>query len=261
MALQLVRFIPTEGSCVYDQSVSVCPIDGQDYVGINGDYVFNSTTFTHKVALDIINDNRCEGDEDLEVFLSTSSPDCRVDTPQLSVTIHDDEIGMGDDPHFSIYLPSGEMLCYTVQGEHGFAFNLVNNKQLIMNAKFVPDARREEVTWLGAMGIIIQNNNYGGSNDTKLRFEAQEKTLYINDKVVLSAKNIEKLTFSNGKMTISEAPPVEGFHYPSLLIDLQDVEVSFTIKYTNQHLDMFWHSTGKKVTNSHGLIGRWFYTV
>ena len=229
--------------------------DGQDYVGIAGNYVFDSNTFTHRVQLDIINDNRCEGDETLDVFLSTNSPDCQVATSQLTVTIHDDEIGMGDDPHFSIYLPSGEMLCYTVQGEHGFAFNLINNKQLIMNAKFVPDARREEVTWLGSMGIIIQNSNYGGSNDTRLRFEAQEKTLYINDKVVLSAKNVEKLTFSNGKMTISEAAPMEGFHYPSLLVDLQDVEVSFTIKYTNQHLDMFWHSTGKKVTNSHGIIG------
>ena len=156
----------------------------------------------------------------------------------------------------SVWDKKVEMLCYTVQGEHGFAFNLINNKQLIMNAKFVPDARREEVTWLGSMGIIIQNSNYGGSNDTRLRFEAQEKTLYINDKVVLSAKNVEKLTFSNGKMTISEAAPMEGFHYPSLLVDLQDVEVSFTIKYTNQHLDMFWHSTGKKVTNSHGIIGR-----
>lgn len=149
------------------------------------------------------------------------------------------------------------MLCYTVQGEHGFAFNLINNKQLIMNAKFMPDARREEVTWLGSMGIIIRNSNYAGSNDTKLRFEAGEKTLYINDKVALNAKNIDKLTFSDGKMKISEATPSKGFHYPSVLIDLKDVEVSFTIKYTNQHLDMFWHSTGKKVTNSHGIIGEW----
>ena len=146
--------------------------------------------------------------------------------------------------------------CYTVQGEQGFAFNLINNKQLIMNAKFVPDARREEVTWLGSMGMIIRNSNYAGLNDTKLRFEAQEKTVYINDKVVLNAKNVERLTFSDGKMKISEAAPVAGFHYPSLLIDLKDVEVSFTIKYTNQHLDMFWHSTGKKVANSHGLIGK-----
>ena len=212
--------------------------------------------FTQLVHLDIIDDRRCEGNETFEVFLSTTSSACVIGTPQISVTIIDDEIGAtGDDPHFSIYLPSGEMLCYTVQGEQGFAFNLINNKQLIMNAKFVPDARREEVTWLGSMGIIIRNSNYGGLNDTKLRFEAEEKNVYINDKVVLSAKNVEKLTFSNGKMSISEAEPVAGFHYPSLRINLEDVEVSFTIKYTNQHLDMFWHSTGKKVVNSHGLIG------
>jgi hypothetical protein len=233
--------------------------DGEDYVGIAGQLTFNSSTFSQLLHLDIINDNRCEGDENLDIFLATNSPDCEVGTPQLSVTIIDDEIGgMGDDPHFSIFLPSGEMLCYTVQGEQGFSFNLINNRQLIMNAKFVPDARREEVTWLGSMGLIIQNSNYGGSNDTKLRFESEEKMVYINDKVALSAKNIEKLTFSNGKMTISEATPKPGFHYPSVMVDLKDVEISFTIKYTNQHLDMFWHSTGKKVTNSHGLIGQFF---
>ena len=127
---------------------------------------------------------------------------------------------------------------------------------IVMNSKFVPDARRSEVTWLGSMGIIVQDSQYKGSNSTKLRFESSEKKIYIDDKVSLEAKNIEKLTFSNGKLSISEAPPATGFRYPSVMVDLQDVEISFTIKFTNQHLDMYWHSTGKKIIDSHGLIGK-----
>ena len=162
---------------------------------------------------------------------------------------------VGDDPHFSIALPSGKLLCYTVQGEHGFVFNLISNKMFHMNAMFVPDSRREEVTWLGSMGIIVQNSQYKASNATYLRFETKGKKIYIGDKVTLLAKNIEKLSFSNGKLTISEATPFKGFRYPSVLVDLQDVGLNFTIKFLNEHLDLFWHSTGKNTKDSHGIIG------
>ena len=164
-------------------------------------------------------------------------------------------VSMGDDPHFSIALPSGKLLCYTVQGEHGFVFNLISNKMFHMNAMFVPDSRREEVTWLGSMGIIVQNSQYKTSNATYLRFETKGKKIYIGDKVTLLAKNIEKLSFSNGKLIISEATPSEGFRYPSVLVDLHDVGLNFTIKFMNEHLDLFWHNTGKNTEDSHGIIG------
>ena len=162
---------------------------------------------------------------------------------------------LGDDPHFSIALPSGKLLCYTVQGEHGFTFSLISNKKIHMNAMFVPDSRREEVTWLGSIGLVIHNSAYKRSNDTALRFEAKGKMIHIGDKITLKARKIGKLTFSNGKLTISEAPPVEGFKYPAVLIDIQDAALSFTIKFMNQHLDLFWHSTGQVITDSHGIIG------
>ena len=71
----------------------------------------------------------------------------------------------------------------------------------------------------------------------------------------MEAKNVEKLTFNEGKLTISEAAPFEGFHYPSVLVNLQDVGFSFTIKFMSEHLDLFWHSTGKNTKDSHGIIG------
>jgi len=129
-----------------------------------------------------------------------------------------------------------------------------------MNAMFVPDSRREEVTWLGSMGIIVQNSQYKNSNATYLRFETKGKKIYVGNKVALQAKNIEKLSFNKGKMTISEAPPYEGFRYPSVLVDLRDVGLNFTIKFLNEHLDLFWHNTGKDTESSHGLIGE-FVTI
>ena len=41
----------------------------------------------------------------------------------------------------------------------------------------------------------------------------------------------------------------------AVYVDLQDVGLSFTIKFMNEHLDLFWHSTGQVITDSHGIIG------
>ena len=162
---------------------------------------------------------------------------------------------MGDDPHFAVALPDGKLLCYTVQGEHGFAFNLISNSKVYMNAMFVPDARREEVTWLGTMGIVVNNGGHKKSNLTKLRFVAGENTINIDHHMVLEARNIEKITFEKGKMTVSEAPPTEGYKHPFVHVDLKDAELSFSIRFMTEHLDLYWHSTGQKMANSHGLIG------
>ena len=164
--------------------------------------------------------------------------------------------GNGDDPHFAVTLATGHTLCYTVQGEHGFAFNLISNEKLYMNAMFVPDALRDEVTWLGTMGIVVKNNGYKRSNMTKLRFVSIVNEIYIDDQMVLKARNIEKITIQNGKVMISEAPPMESYKQPFVRVDLNDVELSFSIKFMTEHLDLFWHSTGQKTADSHGLIGK-----
>ena len=162
---------------------------------------------------------------------------------------------IGDDPHFSLVLPSGKLLCYTVQGEHGFVFNLITSKKLYMNAMFVPDSRRKGVTWLGSIGVVVPNCHYQGSNTTRLKFDVDTKEVHIGGKITLKAESIDKLTFQNGTLTISEAPLKTKFQYPAVKVNLEDAELSFTIKFTGNHLDMFWHHVGEQTESSHGLIG------
>ena len=52
----------------------------------------------------------------------------------------------GGDPHFSVLLRDGSLLCYSVQGESNSAFNLISSTDFLVNAKFVPDSKREGVT-------------------------------------------------------------------------------------------------------------------
>jgi len=162
---------------------------------------------------------------------------------------------MGDDPHFSVVLPSEKLLCFSVQGDHGFSYNLISNRMLHMNAIFIPDSRRAEVTWIGTLGIVVTDSSTKGTNETSLLFEIKTQRVTVNNKVKLIAKNTDRITLSNGKLSISEASRFEGFRYPEIFVNLKDIDLRFTVMFKNEHLDMFWHSTGQQNEDSHGLIG------
>ena len=159
---------------------------------------------------------------------------------------------MGDDPHFSVVLPSDKLLCFSVQGNHGFSYNLISNRVVHMNAIFVPDSRRKEVTWIGTLGILVSNSSEKRLNKTSLMFDVKTQKIVINNKVKLTAKSIGKITLSNGKLSISEAHESQ---YPEVFVNLVDVNLRFSVVFKTEHLDMFWHSTGQQIEDSHGLIG------
>ena len=161
----------------------------------------------------------------------------------------------GDDPHFSVVLRGRKLLCFSVMGQHHLSYNLISNPNLLMNAIFAPDSRREEVTWIGTVGIIAKNSTTGHIQ-TKLKFEALPQRISIIDKATLYPKNIEKIVIKNGKVLISESKPTVGFKYPSVVVILEDSGLKFTIKFMSEHLDMFWHKTAQEHSNSHGLIGK-----
>lgn len=161
----------------------------------------------------------------------------------------------GDDPHFSVVLPSKKMLCYSVMGKHHHSYNLISNEHLLLNAIFAPDSRREEVTWIGTLGVIAKNLTSNGTM-SKLKFVARPRRIFIDDKATLYPKNINKIVVKNGRVSISQSEPTIGFRYPSVLVILVDSGLTFTIRFMNEHLDMFWHSTAQQHSHSHGLIGK-----
>ncbi|XP_064388350.1 uncharacterized protein LOC135336475 [Halichondria panicea] len=173
-------------------------------------------------------------------------------------------MGGGDDPHFSIILPSGKLLCFTVQGERDFAFNLISTDRVDINALFVADSVREEVTWMGALGIIVQGENYYGANKTSLRFDAKTKTVSVGNKLTLKAAGVDTLHFKNGKLMITEKGPEDkgnDLEHPSVCVNLEDVGLHFHVTFFGEHLDIFWNSVtidneGNK--HVHGLVGQFF---
>ena len=166
---------------------------------------------------------------------------------------------MGGDPHYSIMLPSGQLLCFSVHGEKNFPFNLISNNLLQMNAFFIEDTMRDEITWIGALGVVVQHTHYKKSNTTKIRFEAHDQMIYINNGVSLHAKRVEKLTLSNGALVVSEAVRKNAERNAEIEVDLVDVGLTFSVRFVKKrHLDMSWKKVVNQPTGSHGIIGKSF---
>ena len=164
--------------------------------------------------------------------------------------------GIGGDPHYSIMLPSGKLLCFSVHGEKDFPFNLISNDLLQMNAFFIEDALRDEITWIGSLGVVVQHAHYKKSNTTKIRFEAKDQMIYINNGVSLHARKVEKLSLANGKLTVSEALRRRSDKKPEVQVDLVDVGLTFSVRFVKKrHLDMSWKNVDTQPADSHGLIG------
>ena len=168
------------------------------------------------------------------------------------------EMSLGDDPHFSVVLPSGQTLCYTVQGDHHRSYSLLSNRRMQMNAMFVPDSRQKEVTWIGSLGMVFRPFGYRrGSKDavTTIRLEALGSLISINSRVNVTARNIDGISIKEGVVRICESAPFDGFRYPSVRIMLEDHGLKFSVMFKKEHLDLFWQNTALQGEDTHGLIG------
>ena len=174
---------------------------------------------------------------------------------------------LGDDPHFAVLLPSGVFLCYSVQGEHDKVFNLISNPDVHINALFIPDAKREEVTWIGSLGIVTHPRHSGRGNRTYISFSTDNSSITVTrlfgkgeDKqwrtVSLKPTRVSSISLSNGEMWVRHR--TGNTKQPTVEVTLSDVKLNFTVKFVGSHLDMFWQEVGEQPELSHGLIGQFY---
>ena len=53
-------------------------------------------------------------------------------------------------------------------------YSTSSGKKFHVNDMFVPGSHRERITWLGLIGIAMQDSQYETSNATYLRFEIED---------------------------------------------------------------------------------------
>ena len=88
-----------------------------------------------------------------------------------------------------------------------------------------------------------------------MQFVADKKMVYVGDVVKLNAKSVERLTFTGGKLTISEASKGTERSRPEIEVSLEDLGLSFIVRFTKNHLDMVWNDITQQPKDSHGIIG------
>ena len=185
-----------------------------------------------------------------------------VNTATTIIPIHSSYLG--DDPHFAVLLPSGVFLCYSIQGEHDKVFNLISNPDVHINALFIPDAKREEVTWIGSLGIVTHPRHSGCGNQTRISFSIHNSSVTVTNlpgegskTVSWKSTEITALSISNCKINI--ALRSDHVKHPIVEVALHDIKLNFAVKFQNSHLDIFWHAVGEQPELSHGLIGQFFH--
>ena len=94
-------------------------------------------------------------------------------------------------------------------------------------------------------------------NSTLLRFCSKEKMVCVGDKIKLNASGVERLTFSKGKLSISERVEQGDLERPEVRVEFPDMGISFTVVFVRgKHLDMMWNKVEPSMEKSHGMIGK-----
>ena len=114
---------------------------------------------------------------------------------------------VANDPHFYLPLSNGDHLCFSVQGEPNFAFNLINSKYIQLNAQFVLPAEDESntianvSTFLGDLGIVIRNDDT--SKPIVIHVSAQDHSVKVNNSTTVVKDKPVFVDVSNSTVAIN----------------------------------------------------------
>ena len=154
----------------------------------------------------------------------------------------------GSDPHFSVRLSSGHMLCFSVKGEAGSNFNLISTEELEINAQFITLSNRPGKTWLGTIGVAFAKR--------ELVFNSSSRNLQIDNKIALEVTRVEKVRITARKFYLTMT---DNLLNKEIEVDIEEpgVNVKFSVVFVKrEHLDLLWLSGTVDMESIHGLLGQ-----
>ena len=159
------------------------------------------------------------------------------------------------DPHFSIPLPSNEILCYSIQGYPGLAFNLISNDHITINALFIDSINdQSEATWISKLAVIPGRNDDGitvtfNSVDQEVEIQNQGRfKVSIIERININSHDNITVKFTKGMRKQNSNPQVHVIYSKQLAI--------FDVTFHSNHLNIDWLVQEKLMENSHGLMGK-----
>ena len=161
---------------------------------------------------------------------------------------------MYGDPHFIVPLQSKQVLCYSIQGYPGLAFNLIYNKNFIINAHFVDSmGDKNEATWIGKLAVIPQN----GSKSAVV-FDSVNQEVIMVGQGSFKAAVIKQIIFSDhGKISVKFTRGLNKQRgSPTVHVEYTRPYSHFDVSFHQNHLNVDWDFEYDNLPEIHGLMGK-----
>ena len=163
--------------------------------------------------------------------------------------------GTFGDPHFMVPLPSKEVLCYSIQGYPGLAFNLISNKNFIINAHFVDSmGDKTEATWIGKLAVIPLN----GNKSDAVVFDSVNQEVIMVGHGSFKASVIKQIIFNeHGKVTLKFTKGLtKQSGNPTVRVVYSKPRADFDVTFHENHLNVDWNFQSDNLLRMHGLMGK-----
>jgi len=174
---------------------------------------------------------------------------------------------IGNDPHFFLPLTNGDHLCFSIQGQPDFAFNLINDKYIQLNGQFVLPAYEKGhtianvSTFLGDLGLVVKDPETG--NSTIIEVSAQTHSVkvgnsftIVKDKpVTVDVSDTVSININSNDQTSKLKDEIAWLYINT------KIGFGLKVRFYKKHLDLFLTKTDGLTKNSYGLIGKAYLTT
>ena len=157
------------------------------------------------------------------------------------------------DPHFVVPLPSKEVLCYSIQGYPGLAFNLVHNRNFIINAQFIDSmGDTTEATWIGKLAVVPRNS----SSSSAVIFDSVNQQVTVVGQGSLAASMIKDIRFNeDGKVKFTQTIEKQMGN-PTVHVTYDTQQADFDVTFHSNHINVNWNFPYSELPEIHGIIGK-----
>ena len=176
-----------------------------------------------------------------------------------------DDTSIMHDPHFYSPLANGDHLCFCIQGQPNFAFNLIDDPYIQLNVQFVLPAEDESnaianvSTFLGDLGMIIQNQYSAASKAVVIHVSAQDHSIKVGNSLTIVKDEPVVVNIFNHTVTIAISTNKQTSNLTndeSAWLYINTEGFGIKVRFYKKHLDMFFTKTTGLSKDVHGLIGK-----
>ena len=153
------------------------------------------------------------------------------------------------------------MLCFNVQGEPDFMFNLISSKYINLNALFVKPADEEsrsidaDSTFVSEVGLAVKSMHQ--NKPVKIKISAFDHSIDVLDShTIVTDSSITVKVSKDGSINIATSVTTANKEDNAMLYVETEYGFAIKVRFLKKHLDMFITDNSGFTNNTHGLLGK-----